>query len=874
MAATGMWATVAGAQSESSPAEPGPARHLAATAVEAEGIRLDGRLDEAAWRAAAKAEGFVQREPQPGAASSERTDAYVLFDDRAVYVGMRMHESHPDGVRAQLSRRDGTAAASDWAMVMIDSYHDRRTAFKFATTPYGVRNDAMLYEDTREDASWDAVWQVATTRDADGWTAEFRIPLSQLRFASAGSERPEWGIQFAREVAHLREVSYWARVLPTDGGFVSLFGALTAPSVIRPARRVELLPYTVGRLEQAPGSAANPFYERRATSAAFGADAKMGLTSNMTLTATINPDFGQVEADPSVVNLGAFENFFTERRPFFTEGAEIFRFNLVPEGFAFYSRRIGRTPQRSAPTPAGGFVDAPTTSRILGAAKLSGKTSTGWSLGLLGAVTEATDARVADSTGAVSLEPIEPRTTHLVARVMRDFRRGQSGLGGIATYVDRDLDDARLTQLRDRAYASGLNGWHRWGGNRYEVSGWVLGSMVTGSEAALAATQRSAVHRFQRPDASHLTYDSTRTSLGGSAGELYIRKIGGGPWIAHLGGGWRSPGLEVNDGGYQTYADTWYYYPRITYRQFQPGPILRTWSIATGFVQQGTYGGERGREHYILALTSQFRNFWTSNLTLERWEEADNTVVLRGGPSVIEPGYTITTWTGTTDRRLPTSFEASLRSEYSEVSDRHTLRAQLTYNTVPTPSLALSVEPTMTLNRDPRQWIRTVQAGGPHYLMGSLQQRTAALVLRAAYAVTANLALDVYLQPFISAGDYTRFHEVRAPNARFWSDRYTTFADDQIALDAATNRYAVDANRDATPEFSFPNPDFTVRELRSNVVLRWEFTPGSTVFLVWSEARDDRAVLEGFSLGRDTRRLFSAPAQDVFLLKVSYWLGR
>lgn len=840
----------------------------------AEAIRLDGRLDDAAWRAATAATGFVQREPDPGSASTERTDAFVVLDDDALYVGMRMHEAHAGGVRAQLTRRDGSAPASDWASVMVDSYFDRRTAFKFSTTPDGVRHDVMLFEDTRADTTWDAVWAVATSRDTEGWSAEFRIPLSQLRFSAADGGATRWGLQFLREVAHSSEESFWAPVLPTDGKFVSLFGELVGPDALAPRRRAEVMPYSVGRLERFPGVAANPFYTPNATEAAFGADAKIGLTSNLTLTATLNPDFGQVEADPSVVNLGAFETFFPEKRPFFTEGAEIFRFALVPEGHVFYSRRIGRPPQRSVSAPVGGFLDRPDAAPITGAMKLSGKTANGWSVGLLGALTGEVRARLADSLGSVWTEPVEPRTTYLVARTVRDFRRGQSGVGGIATMTDRTLDDPLLDGIRSEAYTVGVNGWHRFRQARYEVTGWVLGTDVRGSAAAIAALQRSAVHRFQRPDADHLTLDTTRTALGGTAGEFFLNKIAGQHWIGAVGGGWRSPGVDVNDGGFQTFADVWYLYGRTSYRQFRPGPRLRNWTLTNEFVSARTFGDEKYRLQGTANLVATLRNFWTTALLVEVWDDVIAPLELRGGPSMRVPGYVIGQARLTTDRRRTKSAEIVVRSQYFPASEGRQFAIRPSVTAVPLPQWSFSLSGNLAWNRDPAQYLRTASFGGPRYLMGALDQTTAGLVLRTGYAVTADLAVDLYLQPFLSAGTYRAIKEVTAPQAARFDDRFTTYTPGQLTLDAATNRYEVDLDEDATVDFTFPNPDFSVRELRSNLVVRWEFRAGSTLYVVWSEARDDRTLAPGLEIGRDAGRLFGAPARDVFLVKLSYWLGR
>ena len=347
---------------------------MAAKRITGDAPLLDGRLDDASWEGADVATDFIQREPVAGKLATQRTTVRVLYDDAAMYVAMRMFDTHPHLIQAPLSRRDDANVPAEWVTVSIDGNRDRRTAYKFATTPRGVQYDALYFEDSREDNAWDAVWEVATTIDSLGWTAEFRIPLSQLRYGvSSTGETGPWGIEFGRDVSRLGEVSHWAPITPGTGRLVSFFGDLTGLDGLATPRRLEVMPYTLGRLTRVPGENSNPFYRRNDAIASAGADLKYGLTSNLTLTATINPDFGQVEADPSVVNLGSFETFFTERRPFFTEGAEIFRLTMAPELNVFYSRRVGRPPQRSIAAPAFGFADVPETARILGRCEDFGK---------------------------------------------------------------------------------------------------------------------------------------------------------------------------------------------------------------------------------------------------------------------------------------------------------------------------------------------------------------------------------------------------------------------------------------------------------------------------------------------------------------------
>jgi hypothetical protein len=819
------------------------------------------------------ATGFTQREPIPGAPATAQTEARVVYGRDAIYVAMRMYDPRPDSILSRLTRRDDASAVSDWAAVLIDSYNDRRTAFRFATTPRGVRVDALLSEDTREDLEWDAVWEVATRVDAEGWTAEFRIPLSQLRY-TAGSDAPGvWGIQFMREVSRRSEVSYWSPVPPASGRMVSLFGELHGLETLASARRLEVLPYSLGRVRREPGAAGDPFHAPNALSAATGADLKYGVTSNFTLTATLNPDFGQVEADPSVVNLGTFETFYPERRPFFTEGSEIFRFSLVPEGHVFYSRRIGRPPQRVARAPAGGFADAPDASRILGAAKLSGKTPAGWSVGMLHATTGEAQARVADGGGDVWREPVEPLTNYTVLRVSRDLRRGQSGVGGITTSLFRDLSDDRLAGLRSQAFSTGANAWHRFGRGRYQATGWILGSHVRGAEPAIAALQRNNVHRFQRPDATHLDYDSTRTSLSGWAGEAYMAKIAGN-WTWNVGGGARSPGVDVNDAGYQTYADVVYLAAIGGYRQFRPGPLFRSWSARGRVVPGWSFGGEPLRRMGDLVLTGQLNNLWGGSLTLERWLSAPSAFELRGGPLLQTPARTEAVLNLNTNRRQTLGAELRVSGAREDDGGRRTLSIGAPLYARPTPSTTVSVAPTVAWNDDPAQYVRTVRiAGAPYYLMGELDQRTVALTTRLGYAFSPTLSFDLYGQPFASAGTYRALRQVAEPRAPRFRDRFDDLAADRLALDPATGRYRFDPLRDGRSAVSFPDPSFNVRRFQANTVARWEYRPGSTLFLVWSHGRNNDLVEPGLRVGRELERLFEAEPRNVFLLKVSYWMG-
>jgi hypothetical protein len=821
---------------------------------------LDGKLSETAWATAEIASDFTQKEPTPGAPASERTEARVLYDDAAIYVGMRMYDSQPDSIRAQLVRRDEGGAASDWASVFLDSYHDRRTGYHFGVTPRGSRLDMLHSEDTRADFNWDAVWEVATSIDSLGWTAEFRIPLSQLRYTVGGTGR--WGIQFSREIARRSELAHWRVNPPTEAGFVSLFGELIGLNDLIAPARLEVAPYTVGRVTREPGLKSDPFWRRTATYGAAGADLKYGLASALTLTATLNPDFGQVEADASVVNLGSFETFFPEKRPFFTEGSEIFSFPMAPEGQVFYSRRIGRPPQRGVSVPENGYGDLPDVARILGAAKLSGKTAGGWSLGALAALTGEAKARLADSAGRRFTEPLEPRTTYGMTRMVRDFRRGESGVGVVATATLRDLRDARLDTLRKSAYAAGGNFWHRWGGGRFETTGWLLGTSLGGSTASMIETQRNSVHRFQRPDAPHLGVDLNATSLHGWAGEAFLRKISG-AWAWFAGGGARSPGADVNDIGFQSYADMWHTTTGASYRNFRAGPRLRNWTATLDGLWAWTFAEEPIRRSYHANLTATFLNFWNGSLDVTRWTSIYWPWELRGGPSLRLPARTQWNSRVGSNRRRPTFVEVSAGGEYKEENDGLYLTISPSLTTRPSSRASLSISPQAGWVREPAQ-----------YIVGHLEQRTVALTLRSVWLFTPNVSLDVYAQPFLSGGRYREIKEVASPRAPTFEQRFRVYSPSELTFDARSQRYSVDLQRDGTADFSFANPDFNVRQLNTNAVFRWEYRAGSLLYVVWSHARDEDLRDLGLRVGRDLDRLFSTKPRNVFLVKASYWISR
>ncbi len=837
----------------------------------AEVPRIDGRLDDEAWERASVARDFVQFEPDPGAPASQRTEARVLYGDDALYVALRAWDTAPDSIVGQLTRRD-QSSFSDELAVVVDSYFDRRTAFHFAVNPVGVKTDLYRFDDTQEDPGWDAVWDAATSVDEEGWSAEFRIPLSQLRFRDAADQT--WGINFLRKIARHDETVLWAPTSRSDAAIVSRFGELTGIRDLHPPRRLEMTPYTVARLERAPGDPDNPFYRQNATFGTVGADLKYGITSDLTLNVTLNPDFGQVEADPAQVNLSAYETFLPERRPFFVEGANLFNFSLaLGDGddaveSLFYSRRIGRSPQGSV-DDQGGWVDADPRTTILGAWKLSGKTASGWSVGLMNAITAEEKATVAPAGGGRIEEPVEPFSNYSVARFQRDFREGRTAVGFIGTAVNREADVAADLGLRSGAYTAGFDVRHRFGGDRYQLQAYLLGSNIRGSEEAIAAAQRSSARYFQRPDAPHLTYDPTRTSLSGYTGMLTFNKITGGHWRFGTGVQTRSPGFDANDAGYLREADFTTSFLYLGYDQSSPQGPFRRWRLNANGFGSWSYGGERYSSGGNVNGNFQLRNFWSGYLGVNHNTRGYSNGILRGGPSFLREAQ----WNGwgglNSDSRRAVQLNLNDWWNVRPESDSWTLGLSPSLRFRPSGRATLSLGGSWTRAVDDRQWVRRMGTDeAPAYLFGRLDQTTVGVTARLDYAFTPTLSLQVYAQPFVSAGSYGDFKRVTDPHAPTYAGRFTGV---DVTLDE-DGYYRGDVDGDGSVD-SFRDPEFNVRQFHSNTVLRWEYRPGSTLYLVWAQGRDALGPTGDFRFSGDFRGLFDTRPSNTLMLKVSYWFA-
>ena len=842
-------------------------------------IAVDGKLDEAVWSSAPRHSGFVQRFPRDAAAPSLDTHFAVVYDDDAIFVGVWADDPRPDLIRALLTRRDVDAPA-DAVIVAFDSYHDRRTAYAFQLNAAGVQRDMMLFDDSNQDDTWDAVWTGNATMTARGWTAEYRIPLSQLRFAS--SESQEWGFQIVRLIGRTGEQDSWSPWPRSAPQVVSKFGVVDGISNLGERTRLELLPYATSGVDRMPIEDGDPLNRRYGWRRNIGLDLKYGLGPAFTLSATLNPDFGQVEADPSKVNLSASELFFAEKRPFFLEGADLFKLqignsdNSVEGGF--YSRRIGAAP--AAPDTDYDFIKAPQSTAIYGAAKLTGKTASGWSVGVLDAITGRETAEIALSgdpgmAAARSALTVAPLTNYAVARVKRDLRDGGTSIGASATAVNRKLDGTGLEGvLRDQAYTGGVQLQHRWADNAWTANVNLLGSWVHGSPEAIAETQKGSVHYFQRPDAEDVHFDPKRTSLQGIAAKWMIGQLGESKhWRYGFGGDLRTPGLELNDAGFQLNSDRVVPFLWGQYRDDAPGDHVLNWQVSSDVFSVQTFEPRLTDVGLESNGSVQFANYWSLAAGLNLFDARWSPYSLRGGPALRNDFGTFGWVNLNTDTRKPVWFSLNGFGGHNFTSGFFEGGVDLGATVQARSNLDVFVGPSVYHRNDPMQYIDQIDdemaVGRTHYVFGRIHETNASMTVRANWTFSPHLALQVYAQPFVASGRYAELKDVDHPGAERFSDRFHAFTPDEVRLSDGTYRVMRGGQ-----SFGFDQPDFNFRQLRSTVVVRWEYRPGSTVFAIWSHGQTSDALDDGrFRLGRDLADLGRASSENIVMVKANYWIG-
>lgn len=847
----------------------------------AEAPIVDGLLTDDVWSLAGVADGFRQRDPDEGAPATERTEIRVLYDNVALYVGARLYDSQPSGISRRLSSRDGWPDA-DNITVLVDPRDDHRTGAQFTVTAAGVQRDSVISNDTFTDDSWDAVWTSAVSIDDEGWSAELRIPFSQLRLNAA--TRGIWGINVSRFIRRKNE-TVWLEFWPkNDNGLASRMMHLIGLDEVRPRRRLELAPYAAMRQEFVERTEGDPFNDGARTFGSIGMDVKASVRGGLVLDATINPDFGQAEVDPAVVNLTAYETFFQEKRRFFIDGAEIF--NNFGQGGSnnffgfnssnpdlFYSRRIGRAPAVDA---EGDFVDAPRATTILGAARLTGKTSSGWSIGVIEALTAPERAR--HVTGAARDSTlVEPRTNYFVARMQREFPRG--GAGFLTTSVVRDLNTTLLEQeLTSRAHVFAADAYYFFDDKKdWVITGALAASHVRGSEHSIFELQESSRRYYQRPDAAHIELDPHRTSLGGYTGRVYLNRNSG-VWRVNAALWGVSPGFESNDLGFHGRGDRGGAHGVLLWRRQTPDRFSRSrgWWLAKAWTWN--FNRERLNDIWMGCADALFTNYWRARGCAGYSYRALQDDLTRGGPIAENPqGSWINVGLGTDDRKW-ISFEMGGGHDWNERGGFRT-GGDVGINLKPLPSLSISTGPSYNHSSDVAQYVQTeddptaVTTFGKRYVFGTIAQKQLVLQTRVNWIVNPRISLQVYMQPLLATGTYDDFKEFAAP--RTFDFRHYASADSFLSYDPANRSYLVDPDgAGPASSFSFDNPDFNFKSLRLNAIFRWEFRPGSTLYAVWTEQRQDESHPGDFRARRDLGRLFNAPADDVFLLKLTYWLGR
>ncbi|HVX40188.1 MAG TPA: DUF5916 domain-containing protein [Gemmatimonadaceae bacterium] len=878
---------VARAQQAADTNHDGAAARPHAVAVRAPSpIVIDGRLDDAAWAAARPITHFTQQRPNEAAAPTVRTEVRILYDDEALYVGARMYDPlGARGVTDRLARRDDDPQ-SDELWVGIDAYHDRLHQAEFDVNPAGWRGDS--YDG---DASWDPVWETASRVDSLGWTTELRIPFSQLHFNPESVQT--WGLELVRIVQRTQERDMWAFWRQNQNGGPAFFGDLTGLRIAESPEKVELLPYVVGQAKSlGSGDTGSPFFHPHQQTLRVGGDLKYLLTSNFTLSATVNPDFGQVEVDPAVVNLSAYETFFPEKRPFFVEGSNVFSFgqpgcniNCGRGLDLFYSRRIGRPPEGAGLAYAAGpYADVPDNTTILGAGKITGHTPSGITVGVMDAVTGRSSAEVQTNAGAREDVPVEPLTNDFVGRVTQQTSDGNLVVGGMLTSVNRDITTPGLADLLPRsANVGGVDVQRYWDQHNWQAYASIAASRVAGDSGAILKLQQSPARYFQRfdrtthPSLFSDAYHAGATSLTGYGAIARIAKQGG-QWTGDLNAASVSPGFETNDLGFQQKAD-WKWINGSFGPQFTtPTRWYRTFSAMLGSERYSNFEGDVTQTDVTPVIQLQTLNYWNVLVVAEHIFQGVDDRATRGGPVVGRPAVDAFVTNISTDPRLPLQFSTNINlSRTAEGAFENSL--SLTATVHPAPNVNLTLGPSFDRNVATDQYVATIADptatafDGNRYVFSHIDQRTISMTARADVTFTPGLSLDLFAQPLIASGDYSQFEEFAAPRAL----RKLVYGRDvgTIAATPDGSAYSIDPDgAGPAPAFTLQNPNFNFRSLRGTGVLRWEWRSGSTAYLVWTQTRSDAVPLGDLELRRDEQALLRAPADNIFLVKISYWIGR
>lgn len=830
--------------------------------------RIDGKLDDEAWKTGEWSSNFTQLVPDEGAKPSQKTELKILYDDENVYVALRAYDTEPDKIQRIAGPRD--AFRGDMMGVNFDSYNDNQTGFEFNLTAYGQKIDLVLTNPSNWDVSWNPVWEGKVGMEDSAWVAEMRIPFSQLRYS--GEEVQTWGLHCWRWIGRLSEEADWEVQTLSGPGMIYNFGDLEGIRGIEKARRIEILPYSSGQLETFKKEPGNPFADDgRDWGGNVGLNAKVGLTSNFTLDMAVNPDFGQVEADPSVINLSAFETFYEEKRPFFVEGKNLFQFDIedIEDYNLFYSRRIGSAPSYQF-TPADGYyVDSPELTNILSAVKVSGKTSKNLSVGILQGLTAKESATISDPLGNKTHQPVEPLTNYTVTRIQKNYNDGNTIIGGILTTTNRFINSDQLEFLNDGAYTGGIDLLRQWNDKKYYLDAKLIGSTIQGSEQAITLLQQSPARYYQRPDAGHVELDPNRTSLSGHGGKVKAGK-GTGLWRYSTSLSWYSPGLELNDLGYMRYSDVVNQVNELSYFVTQPVSIFRTYSVSLMQHNNWNFDGDYLGSGFLFNFSPEFRNRWGFHTNVVYLTPSLDTHILRGGYAMKMPSEFRLFGNFSTDGSKDLSFGINYEIEQAGNNAADSYEIGSSINARITDSFHTRLSASYSNNHDKLQYVTTVPLTPENrYILGTIEQETVNLTLRVDYIITPDLSIRFYGSPFVSRGRYSDFKYASHPQASDYDDRFTLYSNPQLS----DGQYQLDEDGNGSSDTFIADPDFSFRQFRSNLVLKWEFRPGSDLYLVWSSDRTGLTPDADRDLGHSMKKLWDVVPDNIFLVKFNYWIS-
>ncbi|AUP81488.1 hydrolase [Flavivirga eckloniae] len=836
---------------------------------------IDGKLEDVIWgKKNDWASNFIQREPTENVSPSEETTFKIVYDAKHLYIGIKNFDKQPEKITNWMSRRDGFEG--DWVEVIFDSYHDLRSAFSFTVTAAGVKGDKIITLNGKsEDITWNPIWYTKSAITNEGWTAEMKIPLSQLRFGK--SENQVWGLQVIRNYFSNNETSVWQRIPIDAPGWISEFGELHGLNGLKPQRQFEIQPFVVTSLETFKKDPNNPYRDKHITTINAGIDGKIGITNDLTLDFTINPDFGQVEADPAAIALDGFQLFFREQRPFFVENKNIFNYQfsnpIVGGSFSrdnlFYSRRIGRNPQGFVKTETDEFSDAPERTTILGAVKFSGKTKDGWSIGVMESMTTNEYAKIYNN-GSEREQLIEPFTNYFVGRVQKDFNNRNTFFGGIVTSTIRNLD-TNTDFLHKSATTAGIDFMHQWKNRTWYLGANMVMSHVEGSEKSILRTQLSIPHLFQRTDAGHVSIDPTKTSLTGTGGDIKFGKAGQGHLKFETGFTWRSPELELNDLGFMLEADDIQNYAGITYNSLKPFGAFRKGTLTYQHWFKWDFEGNLNYIDWDVEARGTFQNNWNATVGFFSQPHIYSKSLLQGGPRIYLPDQYGFWWALGTDTRKKLSFSLDGWTKTGNEDSYFLLDNGLKITYQPINQFSLSVSPRYNMIRHRLQYNETVDFSGlPRYIMSKLDRDTFSLAFRFNYTINPNLSIQYYAEPYISKGVYSNFGYMNHALAKSHNEQIAYYTDSQIFFDETNNNYAIDEASDDSVDYHFKDPDFSFAQFRSNLVVRYEYKPGSEIFLVWAQGITDNNRPTGGLFRSFDNQIFSAQPNNTFLIKATY----